>query len=237
MIDSGKKLRFGACCIAALALLGGCVTTAQPTSETKLASAESRPACPDPRPTVVVAAFEAGVQDVPQEVGPGLADMLVAAMSETGCYRMIDPTVLIGTGGAAGGPDLARRVGADLFVVGRVTEFEPEALGADVGVADGPELPDWLRSAGVQVATSKISLSLRLVDPRTGEVIAARTLAGSAQDLGGEVSENRFGLSLAAYAKTPMGQAMQAAIDEATGFLLAQTADQAVAYQEAALRR
>ena len=68
-------------------------------------------------------------------------------------------------------------------------------------------------------------------------MIAARTLAGSAYDLGGEVSESRFGLSLAAYAKTPMGKAMQAAIDEATAFLLAQTADQAGAYQEAALRR
>lgn len=188
---------------------------------------------------VVVAAFDAGVQDLPRDVGPGLADMLVAAMTETGCYRMIDPTVLTGTGGgsAAGGPDLARRVGADLFVVGRVTEFEPDASGADVGVANGPKLPDWLGGAGLKVASSKISLSLRLVDARTGEVIAAKMLAGSAQDFGGELSESRFGLSLAAYAKTPMGQAMQAAIDEAIAFLLTRTSDQAVAYQQAALPR
>jgi curli biogenesis system outer membrane secretion channel CsgG len=237
MIDSGKKLRFGVCFLTALALLGGCVTTGQPTPEIKLASAESRPKCPDPRPMVMVTAFDAGVQDVPQEVGPGLADMLVATMTETGCYRMIDPTVLIGTGSAASGADLARRVGADLLVVGRVTEFEPDASGANVGLADSPKLPDWLSSAGAQVASSKISLSLRLVDPRSGEVIAAKTLAGSAQDLGGEVSESRFGLKLAAYANSPMGQAMQAAIDEATAFLLTQTADRAGAYQQAALPR
>jgi len=239
MIDSGKKMRLGACCIATLALLGGCLSTGKPTPEPELASAESSPECPDPRPMVVVAEFDAGVQDVPQEVGPGLADMLVAAMTETGCYRMIDPTVFIEAGGgpAAGGPDLARRIGADLLVAGRVTEFEPDASGADLGVADGPKLPDWLRSAGVQVASSKISLSLRLVDPRTGEVIAAKTLAGSAQDVGGEVSESRFGASLAAYAKTPMGQAMQAAVDEAIAFMLAREADQAVTYQEAALPR
>ena len=106
MIDSGKKLRFGVCFLTALALLGGCVTTGQPAPEIKLASAESRPKCPDPRPMVMVTAFDAGVQDVPQEVGLGLADMLVATMTETGCYRMIDQTVLIGTAGgsAAGGP-------------------------------------------------------------------------------------------------------------------------------------
>jgi curli biogenesis system outer membrane secretion channel CsgG len=106
---------------------------------------------------VVVAELDAGVQDVPQEVGPGLADMLVAAMTETGCYRMIDPTVFTGTGGgtAAGGPDLARRIGADLFVVRRVTEFKPDASGADLGVADGPKLPGWVGGAGVQVANSK----------------------------------------------------------------------------------
>jgi curli biogenesis system outer membrane secretion channel CsgG len=51
------------------------------------------------------------------------------------------------------------------------------------------------------------------------------------------VSESRFGASLAAYAKTPMGEAMQAAIDEAIAFMLARTADQAVTYQEAALPR
>ena len=237
MVDSGKHMRFGACCLAALALLGGCVTTGQLAPVNQLTSVESKPQCPDLRPTVVVGAFDAGVQDVPQEVGPGLTDMLVAAMAETGCYRVIDPTVLAATGGgsAAGAPDLARRVGADLFVVGRMTEFEPDGSGADVAVADSPKLPDWLGGAGVQVANSKISLSLRLVDARTGEVIAAKTLAGSAQNFGGEVSESQFGLKLAAYAKTPMGQAMQAAIDEATAFMLSRTADQAVDYQQAAL--
>ena len=239
MIDSGKNVRFAACCVATLALLGGCLTTGQLTPELSLASAEAKPECPDPRPMVVVAEFDSGVQDLPQDIGPGLADMLVATMTETGCYRMIDPTVLAAAGGgsAASGPDLAQRVGADLFVVGRVTEFEPDASGADVGVANGPKLPDWLGGAGFQVASSKISLSLRLVDARTGEVIAAKTLAGSAQDFGGEVSESRFGVSLAAYAKTPMGEAMQAAIDQAIAFLLTRTPDQAGAYQQAALPR
>jgi curli biogenesis system outer membrane secretion channel CsgG len=237
MIDSRKNMRLGTCCLPALALLGGCVTTGQLTPVNQLASVESKAECPELRPTVVVGAFDAGVPEVPQDVGPGLTDMLVAAMAETGCYRMMDPTVLAAAGGgsAAGAPDLARRVGADLFIVGRVTEFEPDASGADVGVAGGEKLPDWLKDAGLQVASSKISLSVRLVDARTGEVLAAKTLAGSAQDLGGEVSESRFGLKLAAYAKTPMGQAMQAAIDEATAFMLTRTADQAVAYQEAAL--
>ena len=239
MLESHRSLRLGACWVATLALLGGCLTTGQPTPESSLVSAESKPTCPDFRPMVVVAGFDAGVQDLPEDVGPGLADMLVAAMTETGCYRMIDPTVLAATGdgSAAGSADVARQIGADLFVVGRVTEFEPDASGADVGVADSPKLPDWLGGAGVEIATSKISLSLRLVDARTGEVIAAKTLAGSGQNLGGEVSESRFGLSLAAYAKTPMGQAMQAAIDEALAFLLTRTSDQAVAYQQAALPR
>jgi hypothetical protein len=47
------------------------------------------------------------------------------------------------------------------------------------------------------------------------------------------VQDNRFGLSLAAYAKTPLGEAMQSAIDKAVQFLLVRTPTGAAVYQQA----
>ncbi len=233
MMAINKNALFGPGWVAALALLGGCLTDGQATPGQHLVASKVAE-CPDPRPRVAVAGFDAAAQDVPAEVGPGLADLLVAAMTETGCYRMVDSSVLAKFADAGGhAPDLARLAGADLFVVGRVTAFEPDAAGADVGVANGPKLPEWLRSAGFNVASSRISLALRLVDTRSGEVVAASTLTGSAQDLGGKLEENQFGLSLAAYAKTPMGAAMQAAIDQAVTFLLARTPTATTTYQQA----
>ncbi len=165
-----KNALFGPGWVVALALLGGCLTDGQATPGQHLVASKVAE-CPDPRPRVAVAGFDAAAQDVPAEVGPGLADLLVAAMTETGCYRMVDSSVLAKFADAGGhAPDLARLAGADLFVVGRVTAFEPDAAGADVGVANGPKLPEWLRSAGFNVASSRISLALRLVDTRSGEV-------------------------------------------------------------------
>lgn len=236
MIGMGKNALFGSGCIAALTILAGCLTDGhQLAPEQRLAASKPEHQCPDPRPRVAVAGFDSGGPDVPAEVGPGLSELLVAAMTETGCYRMIDSTVLAKLAAGAGepAPDLARRAGADLFVVGRVTAFEPDASGADVGVADGAKLPQWLRTAGFNVASSRVSVAVRLVDTRTGEVVAASTLTGSAQDVGASVQENQFGLSLAAYAKTPMGEAMQAAVDQAVTFLLARTPAPTVAYQQA----
>jgi curli biogenesis system outer membrane secretion channel CsgG len=236
MIGMDKNALFGPGCAAALALLGGCLTDGQLAPDQHFAASKVEHQCPDPRPRVAVAGFAPGDQAVPAEVGPGLAELLVAGMTETGCYRMVDSTVLAKFADAGGrAPDLARQAGADLFVVGRVTAFEPDASGADVGVADGDKLPEWLRSAGFNVASSRISLALRLVDTRTGEVVAASTVTGSAQDFGAAVQETQFGLSLAAYAKTPMGEAMQAAIDQAVTFLLARTPTETAAYQQADL--
>jgi curli biogenesis system outer membrane secretion channel CsgG len=220
MNTMSKHALFSSGCIAVLALLGGCLT------DSAAVAGKVAQACPEPRPLVAVARFDSGAKNMPPEIGPGLTDMLVTAMTETGCYRMIDSTVLAGLANDHDqqAPDLARRAGAELLVVGRVTAFEPDASGAGIGTTEGGRLSELLHSVGgLQVASSRISLALRLVDARTGEVVAASTLTGSAQDLGGSVQENEFGLSLAAYAKTPMGEAMQSAIEQAVTFLLART--------------
>ena len=235
MISMSKNTLVGCGCVAVCALLSGCLTNSALAPHRSVVASSAEPECAEPRPRVAVARFDAGVKEIPAEVGPGLADMLMAAMTETGCYRVIDSTVLAAVANDAGehGPDLARQAGADLFVVGRVTAFEPDASGAGIDAKDSDKLPEWLRSAGFKVASSEISLALRLVDARTGEVVAASTLTGSAQDFGAAVQENRFGLSLAAYAKTPMGEAMQSAIDQAVTFLLARTPTRTAAYQQA----
>jgi len=231
-----KNALFSSGCVAVLALLGGCVTDSALAPDRAAVTRRVAHTCPEPRPRVAVARFDSGAKDMPAEIGPALTDMLVAAMTETGCYRMIDSTVLASIANDASdhAPGLARQAGADLLVAGRVTDFEPNASGADVGVKGGSRLSEWLHSVGgLQVASSRVSLALRLVDARTGEVVAASTLTGSARDLGASVQENDLGLSLAAHAKTPMGEAMRAAIDQAVTFLLARTPARTTAYQQA----
>jgi curli biogenesis system outer membrane secretion channel CsgG len=222
--------------VAALALLSGCLTDSALAPNRPSVNQNVAHACPEQRPRVAVARFDSGVKNMPAEIGPGLTDMLLTAMTETGCYRMLDSTTIAEVAQQPGqaGPDLARRAGADLFVVGRVTAFEPDASGASISSADaGGSLSQWLHSAGFDLKGSRISLALRLVDPATGEVVTATTLTGIAPDLGASVQESRFGLSLAAYAKTPMGEAMRSAIDQAVQFLLARTPTRATVYQQA----
>jgi curli biogenesis system outer membrane secretion channel CsgG len=231
-----EKVFVSAGLVAALALLSGCLTDSAGAPNRPSLNQNVARACPEQKPRVAVARFDSGVKDMPAEIGPGLSDMLMTAMTETGCYRMIDSTALTGVAEqpGQGGPDLARRAAADLFVVGRVTAFEPDASGAGIGTTNaGGNLSKWVNSAGFKVASSRISLALRLVDAATGEVVTATTLTGSAQDLGASAQDSRFGLSLAVYAKTPLGEAMQSAIDQAVQFLLVRTPTRATGYQQA----
>jgi curli biogenesis system outer membrane secretion channel CsgG len=232
----GEKISVIAGWVAALALLSGCLADSAPAPNLPSVNQNVADACPEPKPRVAVARFDSGVKNMPAEIGPGLADMLVTAMAETGCYRMIDRTALTEIANHRGdpGPGLARRAGADLFVVGRVTAFEPHASGADIGTADADgSLSQWLNSAGFDLRGSRISLALRLIDAATGEVVTTTTLTGIAPDVGASVQDSRFGLSPAAYGKTPIGEAMRSAIDQAVQFLLARTRTRATVYQQA----
>jgi curli biogenesis system outer membrane secretion channel CsgG len=211
MIEVRKNLliRFGS--LAGLILLSSCLATGQSSTQTVAYG------CGEPKPRVMVHGFSARDDDVPEGIIHGLTDSLAAAMAETGCYRMIDGTVATMAGGAAAG---VGRAGANLYVAGTVTEFTPDASTTDASAA---QLPEWLASGALHVASSRIGLSVRLVDARTGEILASSTVSGISSAVGGELTEEEHGYAIAHSTDPGISEAMQMAVDEAVGFLVRQT--------------
>lgn len=206
MLENRQSLPIRAGGLAGLILLSGCVTTGRsPTDQVAYG-------CGEPKPRVAVAGFSVRDDDVPEGVAQGLTDSLMAALAATGCYRMIDGAVADAAGG--------RRARADLVVAGTVTEFAPDA---STTAAGADQLPEWLGGGALRIATSRIDLSLRLVDARTGEVLAASTASGTSSQLGGELTEEEHGYAFAHSTEGGIDEAMHGAVAEAVGFLVRQT--------------
>ena len=68
---------------------------------------------------------------------------------------------------------------------------------------------------------------VKLIDSTTGEVVASERIRGEAGKSGLTIgySERGFGTQLGGFAKTPMGEAAQDAIDQATQFIALEMED------------
>ena len=139
-------------------------------------------------------------------------------------------------------PDTAAAIGqvegAEILVTGNITEFEAATSGGQGGLGvSGQDVTGDKRSLanklfgsvvgklGGAFQSSHLAIDMRLVDTRTGRVVAAASVKGEANDISGLGSAAGSGLAgdLSGYAKTPMEKAIRLAIQEAVQFVVAQT--------------
>ena len=118
----------------------------------------------------------------------------------------------------AAGPAAALE-GAELLVVGAVTEFEPNAGGAGGGLL----LPGF--GAGLGVKTAHIAIDIRVIDAKTSRILAAQSVEGRAQDIGGigAIAPGPLAVGFGAFAKTPMEKAIRLCLQTAVNFIAQQT--------------
>lgn len=151
------------------------------------------------------------------EIGTGMADMLITALANTNRFRVfeISASVIeaIDRGGAIRDPAAPA---ADLLVTCGVTEFEPRASGLAAGAAS--RLGGVLGGVLGATSTSSVGIDLRLVDAATREIVTAFSVRGEARDVSaGGILAGMTGPvgGLGGFNNTPIEAAVRLALLEA----------------------
>ncbi len=180
------------------------------------------------KPLVAVMPFEVSVQGTGSAVGTGLPDMLMNALLNTGCFRVVERARLndimkeqnLGISGAGDESSFAsvgKLMGAQIMVFGTITEFNENVGGGGVGGI----LRRVPGVGGIGYRKSHIGYTLRFVDPSTGELLASKafnkekTAVGAAG--GGLFSGGIAGGGF--YSSKSMQQAVDESLIEATEYM------------------
>jgi curli biogenesis system outer membrane secretion channel CsgG len=176
------------------------------------AFAEKKVAGPtgQPKQTVVVGRFNNAEIVGGDTTALGLQAMLAEALVKDQRFVVIEFT----------GPTIDSTLAAGVLVLGTVTQFTPNAAGADIGMGNtgGGFLGMIGSSVGANATVAKVVINVRLIDTTTSQVIYSGSASGKASSKGVKadiftVAGMQFGTS--AFLTTPLGKASQQAIDDA----------------------
>lgn len=169
--------------------------------------------------------------------GTGLRDMLTTELFQTNRYIVLEREQLkavlaeqdLGASGRMKKETAAaigELEGAEILVKAAITGFQPGTSGG------GGKVGNLFGSAGNMLDTvagsferATIAIDLRLIDTRTGRVLSATSVEGSATSIGSSASGsvlNRYG-SLSGFAKTPMERAVRECMNKAVAWVASQT--------------
>jgi curli biogenesis system outer membrane secretion channel CsgG len=199
-----------------------------------------------PKARVAVSRFEDKTAKGPSEIGTGMAEMLGNALFATNRYivlerQALDDVLLEQDLGASGRvkQQTAARIGeiegADLLIMGTITEFEPGASGAGGEQESAFRLPGRVRrevgdalgsiKLGGGVRKSHLAIIVKVVDAKTGRRLASEQVEGTATDIEGMsgLSGGVLSGAFSGYSKTPMEKAVRICIDEAVKLIVAKT--------------
>jgi curli biogenesis system outer membrane secretion channel CsgG len=174
-----------------------------------------------------------------QDVGKGIADMLVTKLVQDGVYSVIERQALakiIGeqnfSNSDRANPDTAAKIGrilgVDAMVIGSITQFGRDDQNHTVGggAFGGITGRYGIGGVGTHKAKAVVVISARLVDTNTGEILAAADGKGTSTRsgtslLGGGGSENgggngNFSMGSSNFGSTILGEATNAAVADAS---------------------
>lgn len=170
--------------------------------------------------------------------GSGLRDMLTTELFQTNRYIVLERQNLkavmdeqdLGASGRVKKETAAptgELEGAEILVKAAITGFEPGTGGGKVKVGNKltGKAGSLIDSLGGSVSRASIAMDLRLIDTKTGRIIAATSVEGSATSIkaGGKASGvDQYG-SLSGFAKTPMETAMRECMNQAVIWVVKQT--------------
>ncbi len=129
--------------------------------------------------------------DGPWALGQGMSDMLATALFKTGKFRVVERERLekimeekqLARSGEVKSKDLAalgKLIGADYIITGNVTEFgmSQGGFGGEGGSLGGGRGPrggglGGFGGLGIKTQTARVVVDVRVVDAKTGELVAA----------------------------------------------------------------
>lgn len=159
-------------------------------------------------------------------IGDGMADQLTDALMQSGQFTVMERQNIkdvtteedfanSGRVQKSQSAQTGKLVSAQILVQGTITEFESASSGNANGFGIG----------GFHLGSSKseahVGLIIRMIDTTTGEVLASQRVEGKAESSGVKWGANTPGVSFGSsdFKKTPIGQAVQSAIDNAVALI------------------
>jgi len=184
------------------------------------------PAGTGPKKTIFVGVFEAVDIMGGQETGEGLSAMLTDALVKDGRFVVVERAAFsdiqaeqqIGTQGMTTSETAAKSgqmIGANLIVRGAVTKFGPQSGGGSLNIGG---LGGFGNTLGLSHTVDECTISLRIIDTTTGQVISTSTADGTASSNGVAADfSTKSGMEFGgqAFNNSPMGQAAGDAIQKA----------------------
>lgn len=162
----------------------------------------------------------------------GMADQLTDALMQSGQFIVLERQTLgdvmaeqdlaqSGRTAASQSAQTGKLTSAQILVKGTVTEFENKSAGSGTGVGLGGF------AIKNQREEAHVGLIIRLIDTTSGEVLDSKRVEGKATAGGIGFAATAGGVTFGSegFKKTPLGKAMQMAIDEATAFIAGKLKD------------
>ncbi len=159
------------------------------------------------------------------ELGTGMADMVTDTLIRSERFIVVERQQIrdvlkeqdfaqTGRTVESGAPKIGRVLNAQTLVFGSVVDFsETQQQNQSIGY----------HGFGLSFAhaEAKVTIAIRLVDPTTGQVLDSEQMQGKAEKraMGLSYTRGDIGFGTKAFAKTPLGQATQEAIDKAVLFI------------------
>ena len=169
------------------------------------------------------------------EYGRGMRDMLTTSLFQTNRYIILEREKLQGVVDELkqGTSDLFRKEatvplgeleGAELLITAAITGFDPGTSGGGgslPGLVPG-RLGGLVGGVGGGYKKATVAMDLRVIDVRTGRVVAATNTQGEATSVGLSGSGGMGG-SLGGFSKTPMETAIRDMIKKSVDFVVGKT--------------
>lgn len=161
------------------------------------------------------------------KIGEGLTEMLTSELFKTGRFIMVERAALadIVKEQELGQTGLVRKetaakvgelLGAQLLIMGAVTEFEARSSGGGGGVGYAGF------ALKLRTESAHVGVDVRLVDSSTGQILKSFNADAKAQSTGIGFAADIGGVSFGsdAFEKTPLGQAAREATYKAVMFII-----------------
>jgi curli biogenesis system outer membrane secretion channel CsgG len=190
-----------------------------------------------PKARIAVADFEDKMSSHGQyrgEYGRGMSDMLTTALFNSNRYIVLEreklKAVMVEQDLGASGrfrretaAPIGQLEGAELMVTAAITGFDPGVAGGGGGL--GSLIPGKFGAIAGAFKKAYVAMDIRVIDTRTGRILSATNVDGSATTFGGGISGMAGGMggALGGFAKTPMETAIREMIQKAVDFVVAQT--------------
>lgn len=216
--------------------LWGCATTTSQAPKESVQAvqkdASAYPPYTGPKKRIAVIKFENKVKnqwwDPSWEIGDGLAEMLTTELFKTGRFILVERAAFaeivreqeLGQTGLvqqATAAKTGQALGAQILVMGAITEFKFDAEGAGAGVKFSGV------SLGLSGRNAHVAIDMRIVDAMTGQVIEAHRAVGKASSVGLALGTDAIkGVTFGgdAFKKTPLGEATRNTLNDAIQFIL-----------------